>query len=164
MTSRVLQDKQAHNLSKHLIYLIRHGKAGDRTDVIGEELVRPLTKKGSIQAIHLADFLAGWPLTRIISSPYLRCIQTVQPLSGKNKVPLETTNVLGEVTSKSNLVELLEAITKTPGAAALCTHGNIIPEILHILGLYSSKTLLCEKGSLYIVDLEASTANYYNEF
>ena len=63
------------------VYVVRHGKAGSRSGWTEPDDQRPLTKAGRRQAGALADMLAGDHVTRVLSSPYVRCRQTVEPLA-----------------------------------------------------------------------------------
>ncbi|QAY66982.1 histidine phosphatase family protein [Paenibacillus protaetiae] len=61
---------------KH-IYIVRHCKAE------GQEADAPLTPAGMEQAELLARFLSNKKIDAIISSPFKRACQSVQPLSGR---------------------------------------------------------------------------------
>ena len=64
------------------IFVVRHAKAGSRHDWAGDDdTQRPLTKPGRRQAAALAERLAGEPISGLWSSPYLRCVQTIEPLA-----------------------------------------------------------------------------------
>jgi broad specificity phosphatase PhoE len=63
-------------------YLIRHAKAGDRGAWQGPDELRPLTKGGARQADGLAERLGGEPIARVISSPAVRCLDTVPAKKG----------------------------------------------------------------------------------
>ena len=62
-----------------MLYLVRHGKAGSRSDFHGDDRMRPLSLAGYRQAQALADSLAAAGVKMLISSPFLRCIETLQP-------------------------------------------------------------------------------------
>jgi len=62
------------------MYLVRHAKAGSRSAWSGPDDLRPLTKTGRRQADALGDLLAERRVTRVVSSPSVRCRQTVEPL------------------------------------------------------------------------------------
>ena len=63
------------------ILLLRHGTAGTRKRWAGSDLERPLDKRGRRQARHLVELLEGYPIGRILTSPYTRCVATVEPLT-----------------------------------------------------------------------------------
>ena len=64
------------------IYLVRHAKAGERGVWEGDDQLRPLSGRGHLQARGLLDVLADAQFDRLLSSPYVRCMETVVPLSG----------------------------------------------------------------------------------
>ena len=70
-------------------YVVRHAKAGSRERWNGDDRKRPLTKKGIKQAQDLVDVLAPYPVASIFSSPYLRCVQSVQPLAKALRLKVE---------------------------------------------------------------------------
>ena len=51
-----------------------------RTNV-GDDRLRPLSGKGRAQSVLLADRLAPLAVGTLVSSPYLRCVETLQPLA-----------------------------------------------------------------------------------
>ena len=59
------------------VLLVRHAKAGSRKDWSGDDRLRPLSKAGHRQAEALVPLLVGYPITRVLSSPFVRCVQTV---------------------------------------------------------------------------------------
>ncbi|GKV68657.1 phosphoglycerate mutase [Sporosarcina sp. NCCP-2716] len=65
------------------IYMVRHCQAE------GQSPEAPLTKEG-VQAEDLADFFGNLQVDRIISSPFKRAIQTVQPFADRKQLVIET--------------------------------------------------------------------------
>ena len=62
------------------LILLRHASAGTKDDWAGEDLLRPLDAEGALDALLLADLLACFaPRARVISSPALRCTESVRP-------------------------------------------------------------------------------------
>ena len=82
------------------LYLVRHAKAGNRSKWVGPDELRPLTKSGREQADRLAGELADEPITRILSSPYVRCMQTVEPLGRKRGVEVMVSEANPRVSAK----------------------------------------------------------------
>lgn len=70
------------------------------------------------------------PLKRVLSSPFVRCVETVQPLADALGLPVEQMPDLGEGSADSAL-ELVHTLVGDD--AALCTHGDIIPAVLQAL-------------------------------
>ena len=111
-----------------LILLVRHAKAGDRARWTGDDRLRPLDGRGRRQADALVPPLAGYLLTRLVSSPYVRCVQTLEPLSGRLAMPVERDQALSEGASIEEVRALLGRLG--PGPVVLCTHGDIVEGLL----------------------------------
>ena len=62
------------------VVLLRHASAGHRERWEGDDRLRPLDKKGRRQADALCAILRERGISRVLSSPYVRCTQTVAPL------------------------------------------------------------------------------------
>jgi 8-oxo-dGTP diphosphatase len=113
-----------------MLYLVRHAKAGDRADFQGDDELRPLTKAGHRQATALARKLAKRDVTTLVSSPYVRCVQTLEPLAHLLREPVHVDDRLGEGSTFAAVMELFEAM---PEGAVLCSHGDVIPEVIDAL-------------------------------
>jgi 8-oxo-dGTP diphosphatase len=110
------------------VLLVRHARAGSRKHWKGPDIERPVSKKGRQQAEGLVDMLAGYPIDRILSSPYVRCVQTVEPLAEKLNIEIERYPVLAEGASPEDVMALFR---KAGGRCEVwCTHGDIVPVVL----------------------------------
>lgn len=114
------------------IWLVRHASAGSRRAWDGPDMERPLDRRGREQASGLARLLAGIPARRVMSSPYRRCVETVEPLAGVLGVAVETSEDLseGRDTRAKGLLERLG-----DEDAVVCSHGDVIPAVLEGLAL-----------------------------
>ena len=111
-----------------MVLLVRHGRAGSRKRWEGPDIERPLSKKGRRQAEGLVDMLTRYPIQRILSSPYVRCMQTVEPLAEKLKLEIEPRPELAE---GAPIDAVLELLGEAGGSAVVwCTHGDIVPAVL----------------------------------
>ena len=61
-----------------------------------DDQLRPLDKKGRRQAQKLAAELATEDVRRVVSSPYVRCVQTVEPLAAALGLEVELDDRLAE--------------------------------------------------------------------
>lgn len=138
------------------ILLIRHANAGARSEWAGEDRLRPLSGKGARQAASLVKSLGPWKPERILSSPYVRCVETVDPLAKRLRLKVETTEELAEG-SVAEAIALVRAMAKD-GAVAICTHGDIVPEVLVTLAdedhLDLGPSPRQAKGSVWILETE----------
>jgi len=112
------------------MYLVRHGKAGERGDWEGPDSDRPLSKRGRRQADGLWKALGKPKVRRVLSSPAVRCQQTVAPLAHRNGLRVEPREELAEGAPIEPLLHLLE---KLPDDTVLCSHGDVIPELVRAL-------------------------------
>lgn len=71
-------------------YIVRHAKA------LGQPFNAHLTEEGKKQAENLAEFLSPFPIDRIISSPFIRAKETIEPYAKKMKLKMELDDRLGE--------------------------------------------------------------------
>lgn len=137
-------------------YVVRHAKAGDRSDWQGDDRLRPLSKSGWRQADGIADLLKDAALQAVLSSPYLRCIQTVEPLARHFGLHVEPENGLAEGAGGERLEQLLRQFAGRN--VAMCTHGDVLEEFLARLietGLVPRARARLEKGSTWAIDVEA---------
>ncbi|NBJ70363.1 MULTISPECIES: histidine phosphatase family protein [Clostridia] len=72
------------------IYIIRHCEAE------GQAADASLTERGWMQAKELADFLSKRKIDRIISSPFLRAIQSIKPFADNKNLEIEREDRLME--------------------------------------------------------------------
>jgi len=134
-------------------YVVRHAKAGDRAEWSGDDRMRPLTKSGRHQADALADMLEGEPIDKILSSGYLRCVQTVEPLGIRRKLPVEPVKELEEGAGGESVLRLMQRFRGRN--VVFCTHGDVVEELLEGLiaqGLLQRARASMEKGSTWVLD------------
>ena len=104
------------------VILLRHASAGSRKKWKGDDRLRPLDKRGRAQATALTVALASRGVTRVLSSPYLRCTQTVAPL----RLDIELDDRLAEGTP----VEVVQALLHRLDGAVACTHGDVVEAVV----------------------------------
>ncbi|MFF3102751.1 histidine phosphatase family protein [Viridibacillus arvi] len=125
------------------IYIIRHCKAS------GQEVEAALTVDGIEQAKQLAERLQQYDIKRIISSPFTRAIQTIEPFSKKMKIEIEQDERLAErVLSTQNFDDWLEKLEQT-----------FLDENLRYIGGESSKEAIARIEQLIKELLESSTTD-----
>ena len=69
-----------------MLLLVRHAHAGDKTRWQGPDRLRPLSLAGQAEAAGLVVRLEDFPIWRILTSPTLRCQQTVEPLARDHRL------------------------------------------------------------------------------
>ena len=135
------------------VFLVRHAKAGSREDWEGPDRHRPITKSGRRQAEGLVRLLGADAVTRVISSPYARCMQTVEPLAAARGLQVEPDGRLAEGGAAAAALGLIAGAD----GAVLCSHADVIAAVM--LSLADAGTplrpgLAWDKGSTWA--LEAS--------
>ena len=137
------------------VYLVRHAKAGSRARWTEPDRLRPLTKPGRRQAEGLVELLAEQPLSRLLSSPYVRCLQTLDPLARSRDLPVEKTEHLAEGAPVDVVLELMLSVAGD-GPAALSTHGDVMifaVETLIAAGIPAEGPGEFKKGSTWVFDV-----------
>jgi 8-oxo-dGTP diphosphatase len=135
------------------VLLVRHAEAGERKEWSGPDRVRPLTGAGRAQAERLAALYDGQPLDRLLTSGYLRCVETMEPLAARRHLPCETVAWLEEGAKPE------EALTALLGGGCVvaCTHGDVVSGILFELsdrGVALGSTPRMQKGSTWVLEVE----------
>ncbi len=139
------------------IYLVRHAKAGERRTWDGDDRLRPLSMRGHRQANGLLDTLADASFARVLSSPYVRCMETVVPLAAARSLPVEPVEALAEGSSLDGAIALVRKHALE--GAVVCTHGDIMPMLLeHYVqaGAVATEALQWPKGCTWALDLDSA--------
>ncbi len=96
------------NSKMKTMYLVRHCEAQGQHPDAG------LTAKGREQADRLAHFFADKEVSHIISSPYVRAIESIGPTLEQSKLPLKVDSRLAErVLGSGNLPDWLERLERS---------------------------------------------------
>jgi broad specificity phosphatase PhoE len=135
------------------IYLVRHVKAGERATWNGDDRLRPVSKTGQRQAHQLVDALSDASFERIVSSPYLRCIESLGPLASVRMLAIELSDALAEEAALDDALALLRK--HALGGAVLCTHGDVIPMLLEHFarkGVDLGPHPQCPKASVWVLE------------
>lgn len=139
-------------VSATTVHLVRHAAAGDRSRWEPPDPERPLTPRGFAQAKALACELAEVGVSRIVTSPYVRCVQTVDPLADQIGLEVEPSGDLAEGAGPRELDRLLKEASGS--TTVLCTHGDVIPALLERLrwsGVRFQSPYACQKGSTWVI-------------
>ena len=108
-----------------VVELVRHAKAGDRALWNQPDGLRPLTGAGRAQARAIAKRLAETPVATILSSPMLRCTETVAPLAELQDLAIQTDDRLIEGADPTAALDLLLE-RSVHGQLTACTHGDVM--------------------------------------
>jgi 8-oxo-dGTP diphosphatase len=111
-----------------MFVLLRHAHAGDKHQWTGPDELRPLSESGRRQASALPARFRRLDIKAIISSPTLRCVQTVAPLAAVCALPVTRDPRLEPGHDVCAVLALLDS----PGTlnSVVCTHGEVLLPIL----------------------------------
>ncbi len=143
-------------LTTGTLLLVRHGTAESRSEWEGDDSLRPLSARGEHQAAALADAFADRAIERILTSPYLRCRQTIEPLAILHGLKIEERDELAEGAGHRPARDLCRELAGTN--AALCSHGDVIPAVLDWMvrhGTSLKSAFDCKKGSTWEIEVKA---------
>lgn len=143
--------RRAYSFKAMALFLIRHAQAGQR--VFGpHDRDRPLSPEGEVQARGLITALNNETITRLLSSPFPRCQQTLAPLAAWTGLAVETTPKLAE---GMPFEPVLDMMAELPEGAVLCSHGDVIPDVVQALvrrGLAVVGEPRWSKGSVWVLE------------
>src|SRR2546428_7425922 len=109
------------------VFVIRHAKAVDREEWEGDDRLRPLTKAGRRQADGLAEALKNERIDKVLSSPFVRCVQTVEPLAAKLRLPIEPRKDLEEGAGGERVPRIMPEFNGRN--TVLCNPGDVVEEL-----------------------------------
>ena len=155
---------KAHGAHSQLgrVLLVRHADAGERTEWTGPDRDRPLSARGRAQSELLAALLARNPVERLVSSGYVRCIETFVPLGARLGLLTETAGWLEEGADPEQALTAL----LVGGSVAACSHGDVVSGILFELaerGVALGSRPRMQKGSTWVLEVnegQVSSARY----
>lgn len=136
------------------LFVVRHVKAGDREKWLehSADPDRPITARGRRQAEALAERLAGEGVARLVSSPFLRCVQSLEPLAERLGLAVEVDGRLAEETPFEDALALLREL---PDRTVVCSHGDVIPDLIKALarrGMELATPADWRKATLWVLD------------
>jgi 8-oxo-(d)GTP phosphatase len=155
------------------LILARHASAGYKNAWPGDDLLRPLDDKGEVDAELLADLLACFaPRARVISSPALRCTESVEPYAARFGGSVEAMAVLAvpartpefplaRTDRADTLRHLFRNLVAAGRPVVACLHRENLPVALtaacSVLGATppSDSDLSLSKGGFWVLHVAA---------
>lgn len=135
------------------LLVVRHANAGRRSAYKGDDRLRPLSSRGNARAAALVPLLRPYRPQRILSSPYVRCRQTVEPIAEALGLSVGSVDDLVEGHG-AEAIRLLERMADE--SAVLCTHGDVALEMLEYLaaepGGDGRAVLRLQKGEVWVIE------------
>ena len=118
------------------LIMLRHGKALDRAEWLGEDEDRPLSQLGSLQAMRMISIYQAFNVEKIITSDAIRCYDTVDPFARALDVKLKVEKVISEnmwKKDKEKAIEFAKEIIKDEKTVIVCSHNPVLPRMLEKL-------------------------------
>ena len=117
-----------------------------------DDALRPLSRKGTVQAEGLVRSSADLRCDRVVSSPSVRCVQTVRPLALARSIAIEEHDALAEGASVGDALSLVRS---SGGAVVMCSHGDVIPAVVMTprrAGRRDARPAGWKKGSTWVLE------------
>lgn len=159
------------------LLLVRHAKAGSKSDWDGPDELRPLDGRGHRQAARLAQVLPLFAPAELLTAERVRCRQTLEPLAARLGQGIGSLPELGEEEFAADPQAALAAVERLldpreePGVAVVCSQGGAIPSVLAALGVRfagagGAPWPPAAKGSTWVLGGRpgALSADYYRDF
>ena len=121
--------------------VLRHGHARPKSAWGHADAERPLVAAGRRQASALPALLAAWSPPRVVSSPWERCLETVQPYLDASGASLRTKGRLSEDGHRRDPAKVARLVTKLLGRrrpVVVCTHRPVLTTLLGTLAGHSA--------------------------
>jgi 8-oxo-(d)GTP phosphatase len=126
--------------------LLRHASAGGRLSSPEIDRFRRLDDAGRLVARQLVWSLADREITRIVSSPLARCVESVVPIAESRRLTVESRWELGPDVPLDDVLTLLVDL---PDTSLVCTHREIFERLL-------GWDVTCEKGSAWVLERQGA--------
>lgn len=123
-------------LETRALIILRHAKATPRADWKGPEAKRPLLPEGKQQAKRLVNLLNCYGPKRLVTSPWARCEQTINPYAKAMKKTIIQRSQLTELTSTLSprkTIHAVESLFDSTKSALICSHRPALPTITKTL-------------------------------
>jgi 8-oxo-(d)GTP phosphatase len=130
-----------------VVALVRHARAGKRSQWTGPDEERPLDERGGHDAVALCRLLALFRPTAVVSATPLRCQQTVRPLG----LPVRVEPVFNDEAPGGVATAALLDLARRDEVTVVCSQGQLIPQVLAELTGRDSLSLPTPKGSGWVL-------------
>jgi phosphohistidine phosphatase SixA len=126
--------------------LLRHASAGERLSSPAVDRFRRLDESGRIMARQLVWAYADREITKIVSSPFPRCVETVVPIAASRGLAVEQH---WELAPDSSLEDILTLLVDLPETTLVCTHRELFEKLL-------GWDAPCDKGAAWVLERSGS--------
>lgn len=123
----------AGTLTTWPLVIVRHAKSRSRSAWRDPDPLRPLNSRGRDRAQALVPILAAYGVTRVVSSPSVRCLDTIAPYAlaaGQRPRLKEGLSEEGFAQDPDKAPHHLAQLLERGNSAVVCTHGPVLPVLL----------------------------------
>jgi len=118
------------------LVIVRHARSRSRSAWSDADPLRPLDARGRERADALIPMLAAYGVTRVVTSPSLRCLDTVLPYAvaaGQHTHLKAGLSEEGFAERPDRAPRHLTRLLERGNAAVVCSHGPVLPVLLERL-------------------------------
>jgi 8-oxo-dGTP pyrophosphatase MutT (NUDIX family)/phosphohistidine phosphatase SixA len=118
------------------LVIVRHAKSRSRSAWPDADALRPLNPRGHRRAEALVPILAAYGVTRVVTSPSVRCLDTVLPYAVASGQRARLKPGLSEegLAEQPDLAPYhLTRLLERGNATVVCTHGPVLPVLVERL-------------------------------
>lgn len=132
----VVRADKVGTLTTWPLAIVRHAHAIGRNHWRKDDTERPLSRAGTARAEAMSPLLAAYGLSRLVTSPSVRCSDTLRPYAASRGIALRNKPGLSEEgydEDPGRALRHLRRLLERGTPAALCTHGPLVPDLLEEL-------------------------------
>jgi 8-oxo-(d)GTP phosphatase len=143
------------------LIVVRHASAGSRKQWPAGDLERPLDAAGAADAQALAALLACFAPgpTRVLSSPALRCVDSVRPYSALAAAGVEVSDALSQTTRPDVRVTMIRDLVASGKPVVVCAHrenvASIVTEACEALDAPAPADMTLPKAGFWVLNVAA---------
>jgi len=130
------QADRAGTLTTWPLVVVRHARSRSRSSWPNADPLRALNPRGRERAKALIPILAAYGVTRVVTSPSVRCLDTVLPYAvaaGKRARLKSGLSEEGFAEQPDRAPYHLTRLLERGNAAVVCSHGPVLPVLLERL-------------------------------
>lgn len=151
------------------LIIVRHAKAVNRKDWDGTDAERPVRPRGRVQSRRLVPLLTAYGVSQLFTSPWQRCISTLQPYALHTKITSTRLPILNEdegsddpagVAAAMDAIREQTVVGHTP--TVVCGHRPVLPHMLAALDLPTHPLSTAECVVLHLTDVAEVHAVEYH--
>lgn len=129
------------------IIIQRHAAALARSKWRKGEETRPLNSKGKKQAAALPPLIGAYAPGSVVTSPWKRCLATVEPFARQGGMDIDTKESLTEAAHAkrpSRAGAVVERILRSARPTVVCTHRPVLPTVVTVAREHATRDAALE--------------------